>query len=141
MGIGEGVISVGERVVIGCRCLAPPCTCLLLPVTQRAPHLPPTALHCRRVITLEPFPCPPTPRPLTLFRRRVITFEPVPHFRAFLEYSLHLNNLQGRVTVLSSVVSHLAGQQLTMVVPSAGIWGTAGIDGLNIDSSIPGESV
>ena len=31
--------------------------------------------------------------------------EPVPHFRAFLEYSIALNNLQHLVTVLPNVVS------------------------------------
>ena len=37
------------------------------------------------------------------------------------------------------MVSHVNGQPMTMVVPSAGIWGTAGIDGLNIDRNIPGR--
>lgn len=29
---------------------------------------------------------------------------------------------------------------MNMVVPSAGIWGTAGIDGLNIDKSVGGAT-
>ena len=36
-------------------------------------------------------------------------------------------------------VSDVGGQTLMMRVPFAGYWGTAGIDGLNIDSSIVGE--
>ncbi len=71
--------------------------------------------------------------------RRVLAFEPVPHFRAFLEYNVHLNNLHHLVDVRPNVVSHVNGQPMTMVVPSTGIWGTAGIDGLNIDKNIPGE--
>lgn len=32
------------------------------------------------------------------------------------------------------------GEPLQLVVPSTGIWGTAGIGGLNIDTSIPGQT-
>ena len=67
---------------------------------------------------------------------RVLAFEPVPHFRAFLEYNVHVNNLQHLVEVHSSIVSHSHNQPMTMVVPSGGIWGTAGIDGHNIDPAI-----
>ena len=63
-------------------------------------------------------------------------FEPVPHFRAFLEYNIHVNNLQHLVEVQTDIVSHSHNQPMTMVVPSGGIWGTAGIDGLNIDQNI-----
>ncbi|GAX85604.1 hypothetical protein CEUSTIGMA_g13019.t1 [Chlamydomonas eustigma] len=71
---------------------------------------------------------------------RVIAFEPVPHFRAFLEYNLHLNNLQHLVEVKPNVVSNVHMKPMKMVVPSSGIWGTAGIDGLNIDKNIPGTT-
>ena len=103
----------------------------------------------------------------------------MPHFRAFLDFNVHLNNVHhlvevrsnalsvcvmciyyklravrtdslflhcgflvpvhGLVQVRRNVVSHVNGQPMTMVVPSAGIWGTAGIDGLNIDRNIPGR--
>lgn len=33
-------------------------------------------------------------------------------------------------------VSHETGKTMKMVVPSHGIWGTAGIDGMNIDPAI-----
>ncbi|KAG1672228.1 hypothetical protein FOA52_002929 [Chlamydomonas sp. UWO 241] len=69
-----------------------------------------------------------------------LRFEPVSHIRAFIEYSIDLNNLSGSVDVRSEVVGHLQGHTLEVVVPSAGIWGTAGIEGLNIDSSIPGDT-
>jgi hypothetical protein len=36
-------------------------------------------------------------------------------------------------------VSHVGGKDVEMVVPSRGIWGTAGIDGLNIDRAIESE--
>ena len=35
---------------------------------------------------------------------RVIGFEPVPHFRAFFEYSVYYNDLQGLVTIHNEVV-------------------------------------
>eukprot|EP00798_Chlamydomonas_sp_ICE-L_P008195 gene8195-1457_t len=72
---------------------------------------------------------------------RVIAFEPVPHFHAFLEYSVHLNGLRHLVDMRKNVISHEGGgKELQMVVPSAGIWGTAGIDGLNIDGNIKSEN-
>ena len=36
---------------------------------------------------------------------RVLAFEPVPHFRAFLEYNVHINNFQHLVEVKPNVVS------------------------------------
>ena len=70
---------------------------------------------------------------------RVLAFEPVPHFRAFFEYNVHLNGLEKLIEIRSNIVSNVSGLDLTMVVPSNGIWGTAGIDGLNIDKNIPGS--
>jgi len=67
---------------------------------------------------------------------RVIAFEPVPHFHAFLEYSVHINGFAHLVDMRSNVVSHEAGKDMEMVVPSRGIWGTAGIGGLNIDRAV-----
>ena len=66
---------------------------------------------------------------------RVLAFEPVPHFRAFLEYNVHVNNLQHLVEVRPNIVSAVAGEIMTMVVPTTGIWGTASIDGLNKDTN------
>ncbi|KAL6746244.1 hypothetical protein V8C86DRAFT_3149980 [Haematococcus lacustris] len=67
---------------------------------------------------------------------RVLAFEPVPHFHAFLEYSVHLNGLAHLVDMRSNVVSHETGKTMEMFVPSRGIWGTAGIGGLNIDRAV-----
>ena len=70
---------------------------------------------------------------------RVIVYEPVPHFRAFLEYNIALNGLDHLVEVRHDIVSHVHNQPMTMVVPNAGIWGTAGIGGDNIDKNINSE--
>ena len=70
---------------------------------------------------------------------RVLAFEPVPHFRSFFEYSVHLNGLMALVDVRANVVSHTADADVEMIVPSHGIWGTAGIAGLNIDQAIKSE--
>ena len=69
----------------------------------------------------------------------MLAFEPVPHFYAFLEYSVHLNGLVPLVDMRKNVVSHESGKTMEMVVPSRGIWGTAGIGGLNIDIAIEGS--
>ena len=71
---------------------------------------------------------------------KVIAFEPVPHFGAFFEYSMHLNGLSDRIIILKNVVSNVSGSTVEMVVPSHGIWGTAGIGGHNIDKSISGAT-
>ena len=70
---------------------------------------------------------------------RVLAFEPVPQFRAFLEYNVHLNGLGNLVQITPNVVSNVSGASLTLIVPSNGIWGTAGIDGLNIDKNVQGS--
>lgn len=70
---------------------------------------------------------------------RALAFEPVPHFHAFLEYNVHVNGVAHLVDMRGNVVSHVSGSTLKMVVPSQGIWGTAGIDGLNIDRAIQGS--
>ncbi len=55
-----------------------------------------------------PAPCP------TPFR--VIAFEPVPHFHAFLEYSVHANHgLAALVDMRGNVVSHESGKTMNMV--------------------------
>jgi len=70
---------------------------------------------------------------------RVIAFEPIPHFHAFFEYSVYINGFAGRVDRRRNVVSHEDGKIMTMVAPRDGTWGTAGVDGLNIDSSIKSD--
>jgi FkbM family methyltransferase len=70
---------------------------------------------------------------------RVLAFEPVPHFRAFFEYNVHLNGLEKLIDIRSNVASHISGQSMTLSVPSAGYWGTAGVNGLNLDPNIPGK--
>ncbi|KAG2484626.1 hypothetical protein HYH03_016580 [Edaphochlamys debaryana] len=67
---------------------------------------------------------------------RVIGYEPVPLFRSFFTFSTHINDLSGLIEIRPKVVSHERGKTMKMVVPSKGIWGTAGIDGLNIDRAI-----
>lgn len=71
---------------------------------------------------------------------RVVAFEPVPHFHAFFEYSAHLNGFMPLIDMRSSVVANASGSDLELVVPSKGIWGTAGIGGLNIDPAIRGNT-
>ncbi|KAG2446062.1 hypothetical protein HXX76_000664 [Chlamydomonas incerta] len=71
---------------------------------------------------------------------RVVAYEPVPLFRAFLSFALHLNGLGGRVLVRPVAASDAGGgRRLRVIVPSRGIWGTAGVEGLNIDGATEGS--
>ncbi len=54
---------------------------------------------------------------------------------------MHINNLASLVDVRANVVSHESGKEMQMVVPDKGLWGTAGIDGLNIDQAIKSETI
>jgi hypothetical protein len=56
----------------------------------------------------------------------VIAWEPVPQFAAFFQYGLLRNNLTAAVELRGAVVGESHGEELEMVVPSTGIWGTAG---------------
>ena len=87
-----------------------------------------------------PVPLLPSPPPSLLTHGSVAAFEPVPDFHAFLEYNLHVNGLAHLVDVRQLIVSAQSGIMLNMTVPSHGIWGTAGISGLNIDTSIKGKA-
>jgi len=69
---------------------------------------------------------------------RVITWEPVPRFRAFLLYNVLLNGVGHLVEVRDTVVSDDRLPQ-SVVVPQRGIWGTAGINGMNIDPAVDNE--
>lgn len=64
---------------------------------------------------------------------RVIAWEPVPIFRAFLEYGLQVNNMTQLARVRDKVVSEKPGREYELTVPLHGIWGTASINGQNID--------
>ena len=67
------------------------------------------------------------------WRCRVIAWEPVPHFRAFMEYGLALNGLGTLVHVRPFVAASAPGETYKLVVPQRGIWGTASVNGGNID--------
>lgn len=70
----------------------------------------------------------------------MIAWEPVPQFRAFFEYNVARNGLTGRVQVRPAAAVARPGRgNYTVVVPQRGIWGTAGIDGANIDHLIDNE--
>ena len=64
---------------------------------------------------------------------RSIAWEPVPHFRAFLEYAVLLNDFSPQIEMRSAAVSDVHGEQVKLTVPQRGIWGTASIAGANID--------
>lgn len=64
---------------------------------------------------------------------RVVTWEPVPHFRAFLEYNRQLNHLESLIDIRDGAVAEESGKVYSLTVPARGIWGNAGIGGLNID--------
>lgn len=58
------------------------------------------------------------------------TWEPVPHF---LEDNRQLHRLDRLIAICNNVVAEESSKEYLMVVPSRGIWGTAGIDGLKVD--------
>lgn len=64
---------------------------------------------------------------------RVVAWEPVPIFRAFLEYGLQVNNMTESVRIRDHVVGEKAGVEYELTVPQQGIWGTASVNGRNID--------
>jgi len=68
---------------------------------------------------------------------RVVAWEPVPAFRAFLRAAAALNNLSHMLHVRPTALSAEDGADISITVPSRGIWGTASVDGGNIDPSIP----
>ncbi len=57
----------------------------------------------------------------------------MPHFRAFLEYAILLNDFSPQIEVRTAAVSEVHGEQVKLTVPQRGIWGTASIAGANID--------
>ena len=110
--------------------------------------------HCKaailcRVVALEPgltfcalfdykMELNPSGGPISCSKRavvlcRVIAWEPVPTFRTFLEYGVELNRLGALVEVRAAAVGDKEGAEYELVVPQRGIWGTASIDGRNID--------
>ncbi|KAL3927226.1 MAG: hypothetical protein SGPRY_002922 [Prymnesium sp.] len=71
---------------------------------------------------------------------RVVAWEPVPAFRNFLRAAAQLNNLSHSIHIRPTVVSDVSGETVQMQVPEGGIWGTASVDGLNVDPSIRSRS-
>eukprot|EP00884_Botryococcus_braunii_P020616 jgi/Botrbrau1/7238/Bobra.0021s0021.2 len=78
-----------------------------------------------------------------------MVWEPVPLFRAFMEFGLQLNHLLPLVDLHKAVVSPDPGPH-KVVIPTQGIWGMAGVDGLNLGSvpteykyevTVPGEQL
>ena len=67
---------------------------------------------------------------------RVVGWEPVPVFRAFVESAARLSNLSDRIHLRPAVLAERGGGTVTMRVPERGIWGTASVDGLNVDPSV-----
>ncbi len=84
---------------------------------------------------LTPSSSPSSPLPC-----RVIAWEPVPVFRAFFQLAMQYNNVSHLIDLRTAVVSDSPhGTVHRMLVPNRGIWGTAGIDGLNIDNAVRNE--
>jgi hypothetical protein len=73
----------------------------------------------------------------------VIAWEPVTTFRAFFEYNIARNKLHHKIEVRSNAVveypSAPGAANYTVVAPQRGIWGTASINGSNIDSSVDNQ--
>ncbi|EFN60043.1 hypothetical protein CHLNCDRAFT_133271 [Chlorella variabilis] len=70
---------------------------------------------------------------------RVVAWEPVPHFAAYFKYALLRNNMTRAVELRDGIVSNSSGTPRTILAPQRGIWGTAGIDGKNLDQAIDNE--
>ena len=66
----------------------------------------------------------------------VVAFEPVPLFRSFVRYGLQANALSHKVHLRPRVAAGVDGDIAEVTVPQAGIWGTAGVGGLNVDPAI-----
>ena len=64
---------------------------------------------------------------------RVLAWEPVPQFRAFMEYGILLNGIEKQVHVRPFVAASIPGETYKLTVPQRGIWGTASVNGGNID--------
>lgn len=67
---------------------------------------------------------------------RVVAWEPVPLFRKFITAAAQINQLSERIHLRPAVLSDVSGQTVQVQVPTTGIWGTASVDGLNVDPSI-----
>ena len=69
---------------------------------------------------------------------RVVAWEPVPVFRQFIEAAARINNLTHMIHLRPAVVSDVSGATVEVQVPERGYWGTASVNGLNVDPSIRG---
>ena len=70
---------------------------------------------------------------------RVVAWEPVPYFAAFFKYGMIRSQLVHRIELREAVVGETDGEELTIIVPNRGIWGTAGVGGMNIDPAVPND--
>ncbi|KAK9785855.1 hypothetical protein WJX73_004640 [Symbiochloris irregularis] len=70
---------------------------------------------------------------------RVIGWEPVPQFRAFMEYGIQLNGIERQVHVRPFVAASIPGETYRLTVPQRGIWGTASVNGGNIDKAVDNQ--
>ena len=68
---------------------------------------------------------------------RAVAWEPVPRFRAFLTAALLLNpGAPSSIDVRPAAACAAAGTNVTLAVPSRGVWGTASVEGANIDPGV-----
>ena len=68
----------------------------------------------------------------------MVAWEPVPVFRQFIEAAARINNLTHMIHLRPAVVSDVSGATVEGQVPERGYWGTASVNGLNVDPSIRG---
>ncbi|KAK3238033.1 hypothetical protein CYMTET_51926 [Cymbomonas tetramitiformis] len=66
---------------------------------------------------------------------RVIAWEPVPLFKAFFQVGIEANKLEDSIEIRSrGVLDQPSGHSVDILVPEAGNWGTASINGANADA-------
>lgn len=70
---------------------------------------------------------------------RVVAWEPVPYFAAFFKYGMIRSQLVHLIELREAIVGETDGEELTIIVPNRGIWGTAGVGGMNIDPAVPND--
>ena len=109
----------------------------------------PCAASARRWLPGAP---PPPPPPLVLdvganfgwyslyaaaLGCRAVAWEPVPRFRAFFTAALLLNpGAPAAIDARPAAACARAGSNVTLAVPSRGVWGTASVGGANIDAGV-----
>ena len=63
---------------------------------------------------------------------RVVAWEPVPAFRAMLQLGAALNNVSHRVHIRDAALGDAPAANVTLRVPTSGLWGAASVGGLNV---------